>query len=331
MNEFTLEQRRGKVNQLLSSSIDRKLSRGGSSKALEWSEEAHHLANMPPRLPAPWPQLTAYRLAHLRCRAGQLSVADLQRIDALFVEASTTPELRSLACAYRIAILTRLECTDSRSSRSQWQQKRSVCFEEAVQAIRHVQINPRTTSRESMVLQASAFNLLEFSSYLLGLPYDSLEGLAIQDVVEQCYSGGWFITGRGIERIRMTEEFARREFESRAATSDGLFIELNRRSASWRLIFDGSDSEPQPVNPEFAKLLLLSIEQPSLAPSDLRRRTVGTDGEDPEGRFRKVKSRTQTAIRTLFRDRELQVFDGTGVNGNLPVSVFGLIQTAAFH
>jgi hypothetical protein len=329
MNEFTLEQRRGKVNQLLSSSIDRKLSKGGSSKALEWSEEAHHLANMPPRLPAPWPQLTAYRLAHLRCRAGQLSVADLQEIDALFVEASTIPELRSLACAYRIAILTRLECTDSRSSRSQWQQKRSVCFEEAVQAIRHVQINPRTTSRESMVLQASAFNLLEFSSYLLGLPYDSLEGLAIQDVVEQCYSGGWFIAGRGIERIRMTEEFARCEFYARTTAKNGLFVELHRQSASWKSVGDGVDSESELVNVEFAKLVLLSIEQPKLSQSDLRRRTVGTAGEDSDARFRQVKARTQKAIRNLFKDDSLKVFDGNVFNQN--ICVIGLVEGAAFR
>ena len=328
MTDSTLEQRRGKVHQLLSDSIDRKLSKGGSGQALEWAQEAYQLANLDSKLPAPWPQLTAYRLAHLKCRVVQVSVANLAEVDILFAEASTTPELKSLASAYRIAILTRLELKGPRSSKCRWQEKRSACFQEAVQAIRHAQMNPKASTTERMQLQTTAFNLLEFSSYLLGLPYDDLEGLAVRDVVQQDYKGGWFITGSGIEQIRMTEEFARCEFRARAAASNGLFIELNRQSASWRLAGDGLDSEPESVNQKFAKLILLSREQPSLTKSDLQRRTVGTDGENPEARFRKVKSRTQDAVQKLFKNKNLRVFDENGLNED--IWVVGLVENKAF-
>jgi len=171
--------------------------------------------------------------------------------------------------------------------------------------------------------------LLEFSSYLLGLPYDDLEGLAIRDVVEQCYAGGWFIVGRGIEQIRMTEVFARCEFRSRAAASNVLFIELNRRSASWKVVWSDVESEFEPVNEEFAKLVLLSMKQPPLPQSDLRRRTVGTDGEDSDSRFRQVKTRTQRAIRNLFKDDSLKVFVGNVLSPE--IRVIGLVEGAAFQ
>jgi hypothetical protein len=329
MTNKDLEERRVKVSRLLLNSIDRKLLKGGSNKALEWAVEAYELAKKDVKLLAPWPQLTAYRLAHLKSRIAESSVGNLEEIDVLFTEASTTPELKAIASAYRVAVLTRLEFIGPDSSRCRWQEKRSDCFREALQAIRHAQLNPNVLTKESIPIQTTAFNLLEFSSYLLGLPYDDLEGLGMRDTVEHQLRGGWFIAGSGIERIRMTEEFARCEFRARAAASSGLFIELNKNFASWRLGGDDFDSEPESVNPGFAKLVLLSLEQPSLTLSDLRRRTVGTGGEDYEARFRQVKTRTQKAIRKLFKDRDLSVFDVNGFNKD--IRVIGLVESAAFR
>lgn len=63
-----------------------------------------------------------------------------------------------------------------------WQQKRLDCFQNAVQAIRHSQLNPESRSPVPALLQSTVFNLLEFASYMLALPYKDLEGLAIRDV-----------------------------------------------------------------------------------------------------------------------------------------------------
>ena len=324
MSDEGLERRRSRVNELLHSSIDKKLSRGGSSDALALLKQAYDLATTGLRLPAPWTHLTAYRLAHLKSRATLPDRDELERIDALFAEASELQELRAFALAYRVAILTRLEVHHSGSLAAHWQKKRLDCFQEAVQAIRHSQLNPESRSPVPAVLQSTVLNLLEFASYMLALPYKDLEGLAISDVIEQCYAGGWYIAGRGIEKIRMTEGFARSEFKARTAASDGLFIELRRTSATWWLVSKGVASESQTVNHDHAKLVLLSIVQPPLLPADLQRRVVGTDGEDSAARFRQVKSRTRKGIQALARDENLLVFHGNILNPD--ICVIGLVE-----
>ena len=324
MSDEGLERRRSRVNELLHLSIDQKLSRGGSSDALALLEEAYDLATTGLKLPAPWTHLTAYRLAHLKCRATLPDRDELERIDALFAEASELPEIRAFALAYRVAILTRLEMHHAGSLAAHWQQKRLDCFQNAVQAIRHSQLNPESRSSDPAVLQSTAFNLLEFASYMLALPYKDLEGLAIRDVIEQCYAGGWYIAGRGIAKIRMTEGFARSEFHARMGASDGLFIELRRTSATWRLVSKGVASDAENVNTEFAKLVLLSIAQPPLLLADLKRHAVGTDGQDSDSRFRQVKSRTQRAIRDLAKDENLVVFQQNMLNPD--ICVIGLVE-----
>ncbi|MFN5908088.1 MAG: hypothetical protein ACK5A3_18715 [Planctomyces sp.] len=234
------------------------------------------------------------------------------------------PELRAFALAYRVAILTRLEVHHPSSLAAHWQKKRLDCFQKAVQAIHHSQLNPESRLPVPAVLQSTVLNLLEFASYMLALPYKDLEGLAISDVIEQCYAGGWYIAGRGIEKIRMTEGFARSEFKARTAASDGLFIELSRTSATWWLVSKGVASESQTVNQDHAKLVLLSIVQPPLLPADLQRRVVGTDGKDSAARFRQVKSRTQKGIQSLARDENLLVFHGNILNPD--ICVIGLVE-----
>jgi hypothetical protein len=324
MSDEGLERRRSRVNELLRLSIDKKLSRGGSSDALALLEKAYDLASTGLKLPAPWTHLTAYRLAHLKSRATGPDRAELERIDALFEEASELQELRAFALAYRVAILTRLEVHHPSSLAAHWQKKRLDCFQEAVQAIRHSQLNPKSRLHVPAVLQSTVLNLLEFASYMLALPYKDLEGLAISNVIEKCYAGGWYIAGRGIEKIRMTEGFARSEFKARTAASDGLFIELSRTSATWWLVSKGVASESQNVNQEHAKLVLLSIVQPPLPLADLKRHAVGTDGQDSDSRFRQVKSRTQRAIRDLAKDENLVVFQQNMLNPD--ICVIGLVE-----
>ncbi len=324
MSDEGLERRRSKVNELLRLSIDKKLLRGGSSDALALLEKAYDLATTGLKLPAPWTHLIAYRLAHLKSRATGPDRDELERIDALFAEASELPELRAFALAYRVAILTRLEVHHPSSLAAHWQKKRLDCFQKAVQAIRNSQLNPESRLPVPAVLQSTVLNLLEFASYMLALPYKDLEGLAISDVIEQCYAGGWYIAGRGIEKIRMTEGFARSEFKARTAASDGLFIELSRTSVTWWLVSKGVASESQTVNQDHAKLVLLSIVQPPLLPADLQRRVVGTDGKDSAARFRQVKSRTQKGIQSLARDENLLVFHGNILNPD--ICVIGLVE-----
>ncbi|MFN9080273.1 MAG: hypothetical protein ACK5X8_06980 [Planctomyces sp.] len=324
MSDEGLERRRSRVNELLRLSLDKKLLRGGSSDALALLEKAYDLATTGLKLPAPWTHLIAYRLAHLKSRATGPDRDELERIDALFAEASELPELRAFALAYRVAILTRLEVHHPSSLAAHWQKKRLDCFQKAVQAIRNSQLNPESRLPVPAVLQSTVLNLLEFASYMLALPYKDLEGLAISDVIEQCYAGGWYIAGRGIEKIRMTEGFARSEFKARTAASDGLFIELSRTSATWWLVSKGVASESQTVNQDHAKLVLLSIVQPPLLPADLQRRVVGTDGKDSAARFRQVKSRTQKGIQSLARDENLLVFHGNILNPD--ICVIGLVE-----
>ena len=84
MRDDELEERRSNVNRLLRLSIDQKLSRGGGIDALALLEEAYALARTGLKLPAPSTHLTAYHLAHLKCRATLPDRDELERIDALF-------------------------------------------------------------------------------------------------------------------------------------------------------------------------------------------------------------------------------------------------------
>ena len=68
------------------------MQRAGTPLALGRARAARDLARDPEPLSAPWPALTAYRLAHLLMRS-ERDRATLEEADALFAEAARDPLL----------------------------------------------------------------------------------------------------------------------------------------------------------------------------------------------------------------------------------------------
>jgi hypothetical protein len=107
------EARRTEVDRLLRDCTDSKLLRGGTPIATEYAERAYKFASAEPELPAPWPQLAAYRLAHLILR-GAPTGDDLDRADQLLARAAGgvkhggSNPLGPLPLVYRLAVLHRL-------------------------------------------------------------------------------------------------------------------------------------------------------------------------------------------------------------------------------
>lgn len=324
----SIEERRSAVNNLLKACVDQKLLRGGTTNAINKAREAYAKATLQPPLPDPWPQIAAYRLAHLRMRADDLSVESLREIDGLFSEASRENRLGPLPPIYHLAILSRLKgVLNGRSEKDVITERITDAFEKAVQEIKRTQFSswqlPEKPNRQS-----AAFNLLELACYFLGTPYRALEGLAGLDYLDPLQSGRWFIVGRGIERIFQTEELARCEFESRASAGEYILIELDERLAKWGLSSHARDGL-QEVNAEFAKLVLFSLETPTLSSQEMKRRVVGSAGEDPDARFRTVKRRTKDALRSLTGQPDLEVFVGERLTDE--ISILGLVHNPAFY
>ena len=329
MTSDSIEERRSAVYCLLTECVDQKLLRGGTANAITKARDAYARATSKPPLPSPWPQLAAYRLAHLCMRADDLSVESLREIDGLFSKASHANRLGPLPLIYHLAILSRLKLAlTERPEKDVVTAKITEAFEKAVQEIRRTNFSSGQLPEQPITLQSAAFNLLELACYFLGTPYRTLEGLAGLDYLDALRRGRWFIVGRGIQRIFMTEELARCEFESRASTDEYVLIELDDGLAKWGLSAHARDGL-QEVNADFAKLVLLSLETPTLSSQEMKRRVVGSAGEDPNARFRTVKRRTKDALQSLTGRPDLEVFVGDRLTDEIPI--LGLVHNPAFH
>ena len=105
------EARQAEVDELLRKCTDAKLLLGGTGAAIEHAERAYELANTDPALPAPWPQLAAYRLAHLILRQNPTEEL-LYEANELFEKASggtsDNAPLGPMPRLYWLAVLHRL-------------------------------------------------------------------------------------------------------------------------------------------------------------------------------------------------------------------------------
>jgi len=329
MMQESIEERRSDVYRLLTECVDQKVLRGGTALAIEKATIAYQLATERPALFAPWPQLAAYRLAHLKLRTGDLGVATLHEIDGLLSEASQYDVLGPLPIIYHLAVLSRLHVeAGNASQRRRIKNRIETTHQKAIQEVRRRSLSIAPSIEHKVALQDATFNLLELAAYFLGLSYDALEGLAALDSMDPMKKGRWFLMGQGIERILMTEELARCEFESRTKPDKCILIELNDNGARWGTSADGCAGLEE-TNPEFAKLVLWACSAAPLSAKDLRRRVVGTDGDDPESRFRQVKRRTIAGLRELTGKATLDVFMGDRLTDELPV--VGLVHNPALR
>jgi hypothetical protein len=168
--------RRKEVANLLREVADHKLVFGNTKVAAQKARKAYELARQNPELDAIWRALAAYRLAHLAFRTAT-SRKELQLVDQLFSEAASSHFFRPLPDIYRLAVLQRLQaqypeaCHDEKISRT---------FDDAVGSFRdwHTSAHAEGEAWKRAPVQNGIFNMIEFASYFLGIPY-KLEGLGL--------------------------------------------------------------------------------------------------------------------------------------------------------
>ena len=102
-------ERRSLVVRLLEGGTARKLMRGEILRASESIQDAYTQATTPTPLESPWPEICAYRLAHLLLREEKV---DRERVQQLFGEAARLEALGPWPALYRMALLHSLGRSD---------------------------------------------------------------------------------------------------------------------------------------------------------------------------------------------------------------------------
>ena len=109
IEQSELDKRRNDVASSIEEATIGKLSCGETAEATDEIEKAYKKATEEPIIDSPWPEVAAYRLAHLMLRKGDLTEPELRRADQLFKEAdSTNATLGPWPLIYRLATLHRL-------------------------------------------------------------------------------------------------------------------------------------------------------------------------------------------------------------------------------
>lgn len=168
--------------------------------------DLYGLATSPIRLTSPFPELCAYRLAHVMMRDAR-EQADFLHILELLQEPCGQPAFGSRPHLLRVAALHRLHLLDPNSVTEADIQK---CFDTALDLAcrpeeRGIEIDAQA------VTQHVTANLIEQTGYLLGLPF---VGRIDPDFISSAVpEGKWTVLIRGLPMIWMTEPLARLFFE----------------------------------------------------------------------------------------------------------------------
>lgn len=322
----SIEEYRREVARLLDDCVDQKLLQGGTKNAIAYAQEAYEIATGN-NVPSPWPEFAAYRLAHLKLRSSPIEVNTLREIDSLFAQASHSEKTGPIPLIYRLAVLHRLVLAlNDKKEISQLEMQFEEVYSEALRLMRRMKHGPDSPKADRIERQSAAFNMLEFAAYIFGKSYEYLEGCSSLSFMDPFSEGKWFVVGKNIDRINMTEEMARWEFEQRAADcSEMILIEFNNPGSA-KLCFSkkGQKGDWKEWNSEYAKLVLLLLQDPGISRVDLERKVVGTGGENPNTRFRKAKSRVKQDIALLTGYPSYDVFDGDPLRSDVPI--LGLVH-----
>jgi hypothetical protein len=291
------ESPRQAVKRLLDECTDAKRLAGRTEAARVMAEKAYELATRD-ELPAPWPQLAAYRLAHLLLREG--AGADLVRADTLLAEASGSGDgpaadvLGPMPRIYRLAVMHRLNAPEK--------QIRAL-YGKARESIRRFQSGIDYQGQRGSI-QDCLFNMLELATYFLGIPY-KLEGEGSAFSGLELGKNDWYLvaSGENLSGIRMPGPLARSELESRARRSpDALVFVLEENRPRWRIARQSGWADANADQLRLVACLLLG--GGAWSTINLHEHVLKTM-EFKESRFRKVKQRLNESFVELGHDEKL--------------------------
>jgi len=318
------------VRELHSNTLDPKLMRGGTIDAIGFARDAYKKASTLPETWSHWRQLTAYRLAHLLLRRQDSS---LQEIDGLLSIADGADFLEPLRSFCHLLVLHRMrDGSNAPGERDVLNVRCEKAFETAIFHVRgQVFKNNRTSdttdqAKNSYAAQDSSFNTLELLSYALERPYAPLEGISNEKDYSpyrgrRSASHAWQILSQGFKSDWMTEDFARREFSSLAATGSCITVEIDRDDAKWAFQ-TGEEPAWESTSLRHASLIAALLSNPEMSLMDLRKEVA--DDRKPTDRFKKAKQRTKDGIRELV-GRQLTVFKKRSAS-----KMFGLTDEIRF-
>ena len=177
--------------------------------ASDWSylrgrlEELYCFSIGPTRLTSPFPEVCAYRLAHVMMRDAR-DKADFIRILELLQEPCRLSAFGARPHLLRVAALHRLRLIDPETVTDTDIQQG---FNNALELARR----PLEETDIKAVTQRVTANLIEQTGYLLGLPFaGSIDPDFVSSAVPK---GDWVVLVRGIPMIWMTEPLARIFYE----------------------------------------------------------------------------------------------------------------------
>lgn len=310
----TLTSRIDHIRQLLTSAIDIKLQRDhkhGHTQALTDLQDAYDLAREEPLLPTPWPEITSYRLAHLRMRKAS-NKEELKDIEKLFAEISAKNRLTLgiLPNIYQLAIRMRLgeDCAELFAE--------TVCLLDQPNPF----LNTPKKLEHTPVLNNQIVNYLELLAYVGGFDYCNLEGrYSYDDPFKDLGLGGGFIVKSNfveLPDIQMPLSLALAQaFE--LAGDDGLVLSWVTSNLTDFHCYQHSKQTPEPKALNRAWSLLL---REMIAEGKLYKRELQPDDT------RKHLERMNTFLAKKLNVDKKTIFDDAGIEKKLSseLKVFGV-------
>lgn len=210
------QKRTTEVFKCLKHGLDKKLQYGIQPLALKHLQQAYDMARDPAPLDAPWPQITAYRLAHLKMREG--SRTNWEEVDRLLEEAAKDDILGPAPLVYRLIAHWKRHSGNAPS------RELEELYEKTRRLISQTRLGNKSSSPrylgDSRTLQPDWLNLLEIAVYATGLDYESITGW--NNVDKDLFTGlgfkssGWIVVEEGSKiDFLYPEPIARWKFEKR--------------------------------------------------------------------------------------------------------------------
>lgn len=235
---------RQQVFDLLGETRDLKLVKGNPESVLERARKAYRIAS---NTRSPWREVAAYRLAQLLFRLPAKGVEEYIEIDSLLKQAAGdsirgVSPLGPLPWIFRMASLYRLSIVDPTNEskyRVDLEETRMATMRPFLRRHRSLEdVSPIERNLGEAQIQSDQFNLIEFATFLVDLPYDPLLGIGDRTDDEFPLKGKWILVSNRMESgtVQYTREFAEAEvaalLESNPA-SIGFQLKQKRNDGFW--------------------------------------------------------------------------------------------------
>lgn len=346
------EERQNEVYRLIQQGSSLKMIMHQTEEAILYFKKAEQLAKQTPPLPKIWRAIIYYRLGHLTMRVAKNNVKKLKDAEQYFtITSQISPEshLDTLSKIYRLAALRCLEFVSNEDHEDIHNKivrafdKTVLAFKKNVNAQDVVNLSKDWKERNKQIinlqLQEGLFNMLELSSYFLGVPYSAIEGLGtpFNDrffPVDNDKTAIWQIIGAGssIQIINYTKEMALQELEDRFEENPDIVI--------FKLTYDTGDikkerhmkigdNEWQKIPFLELKLLALLVSKHVGTKEELIRKITNSEA-DCSDHYRQIKKRLIGTFQTIIGHTDIQLFESDKRNEipkiNRNIKIIGAIQ-----